>query len=250
MVTLTGYLNLLFDEGDFPERVDRVAEMGLDGVEFYGWNRDVAAVADRIHANDLDFVYMSGGRPALCDPDEEQAAVENVEESIDLAAEHGCINLNVKGGAVVDGLTRQEMHDQTARVLERVAPTAEEAGVRLVLEPLNTTVDHTESCVATAHEGAAIVREVDSPAVTLLYDFYHEQIMAGDVIRSFRELVDVVGHVHIADNPGRHEPGTGEVNFANVFDAIDETGYDGYVGCEFVPTGDPAEAIAHVQSLN
>lgn len=250
MVTLTGYLNLLFDRGSLPERVDRVAELGLDGVECFGWDVDREGIADRVAANDLEWVYLSGGRPTLCDPAEEDAAVANIEETLAFAGELGIHNLNVKAGTSQPDMTAEEMHDQVVRVLERAAPAAEDAGVTLVLEPLNTRIDHANHACATAAEGAAIVGRVDSERVKLLYDCYHEQIMAGDVIRSFREHLDQIGHVHIADNPGRNEPGTGELNYERIFEAIDESAYDGYVGCEFVPSGDVADAIAHVRSLN
>lgn len=250
MVRLTGYLNLLFDEGSFPDRVDRVADAGLLGVEFYGWDRDLRAIADRVADRDLEMVYMSGGRPALCDPRQSDAAIENIEKTIEMASDIDCHNLNVKAGPIQDDLARTEMRQNVVEVLERVAPVAEAADVTLVLEPLNTRIDHPNHAVTTAAEGAEIVNAVDSPNVKLLYDCYHEQIMAGDVIRSFREHEEAIGHVHIADNPGRHEPGTGELDYANIFDAIDESDYEGFVGCEFVPTAGPEAAIEYVRSLN
>lgn len=83
----------------------------------------------------------------------------------------------------------------------------------------------------------------------LLDDVYHEQIMLGDVIRTFREYVDRIRHVHVANNPGRHEPGTGELDYGNILTAVADSDYDGYVGCEFSTTVDPEDALAHVRSL-
>ncbi|MFB6217677.1 MAG: hydroxypyruvate isomerase family protein [Halobacteriaceae archaeon] len=246
---LTAYLNLLFDSGSFVERVDRVAEAGYDGVEFFGWDRDAAAIADRCADHGLDLAYMSGERPPLTDPDRADEAVESAESSIDLAAEVGCADLNVKAGPAQPALDSATQRRAVVDTLRRVAPAAEAAGVTLVLEPLNTRVDHPGHFTTTAAEGAELVAAVESPAVKLLFDCYHEQIAHGDVIRSFREHREHVGHVHVADNPGRHEPGTGELNYGNVLAAIRDAGYEGYVGCEFTPTGDPLDALADVKSL-
>jgi hydroxypyruvate isomerase len=248
---LSAYLNLLFESGPFPDRVERVAATGYGGVEVYGFDRDLAAIAEAVDAHDLEWVYLSGPRPDLTDPAARDAALESVRESIALAETHGVQHLNVKAGTTRDGLDRATQRESVVEVLRAAAPVAAEAGVTLVLEPLNSRVDHPEAFLTTASEGADVVRAVDSPAVQLLFDCYHEQIMHGDVVRSFRAHADVVGHVHVADNPGRHQPGTGELDYATVFDAIAETGYDGFVGCEFTPTAgtDPERALRDVAAL-
>ena len=248
MFTLSVYLNLLFDDEPFEDRVDRAAEAGFDGFEMYGWDRDLEPIAEKRDEHDLDWVYMSGGRPDLTDPDAADEAVENIENSIEIAERMDCLNLNVKSGSTQDDLDRDAQRENAVQVLSEAAPAAEDAGVTLVLEPLNT-YEAPDHFTTTAAGGAEIVEAVDSPNVKLLFDFYHEQIMAGDVIRSFREHLDQIGHVHIADNPGRNEPGTGELNYGNIFEAIDETGYDGYVGCEFEPSGDPLPILEDVRAL-
>jgi hydroxypyruvate isomerase len=249
MFRLTAYLNLLFNEDPMPEHVDRVAEAGLDGIELYGFDHDVVTIGERCKEHGLAFVYMSGSRPPLNHPDRSVDAINNIKRSIDLAERVDCKNINVKAGQVQDGLDKETERNSVVNVLREVAPAAESAGVTLVLEPLNTCIDHPGHSVATAAEGAEIIETVDSSSVRLLFDFYHEQIMSGDVIRSFREHLNVISHIHIADNPGRHEPGTGELNYSNIFDAIAETGYDGFVGCEFSPTGDPDKIMRDVKSL-
>lgn len=251
MIRLTGYLDMLFEDGSFPERVDRVADAGLDGIEAFGFGLDHDAIARRAAERGLEWVYLSGPRPDLTDPDSHEAAVESIEDSLDLAAEHGIHNLNVKPGVVQEGLDEAIQHESVLEVFRATAPLAEELGVTLLIEPLNTRVDHPGQFITTAAEGAEIVRAVDSPNVRLLFDFYHEQIMHGDVIRSFREHVDVVGHVHVADNPGRHQPGTGEINYGNVFEAVAGSDYEGFVGCEFAPTegSDPERVMREVADL-
>ena len=244
MVRLSAYLNLLFEDESFPDGVDRAASLGYDGIEVFGFDVDFEEIADRIEANDQEWVYLSGGRPDFTDPRNYEAALESIQESVEIAAEYGISNLNVKSGDIQPHVTHDDQRAAVVRVLEAGGDIAAEADVTLVLEPLNRYVNHPGHFTATAAEGAEILRRVDHPNVKMLFDCYHEQIMTGDLIRNFRQHVDVIGHVHIADNPGRHEPGTGEVNYSNVLAAIDESPYDGYVGCEFDPSpGADVDAI-------
>jgi hydroxypyruvate isomerase len=134
--------------------------------------------------------------------------------------------------------------ETTAEGLRRVAKAAEDAGVTLVLELLNSKVDHPDyQCDKTAW-GLKVIELVDSPRVKLLYDIYHMQIMEGDIIRTIREHHHAFGHYHTAGNPGRHDlDDTQEINYPPIVRAILETGYDGYVGQEFVPRGDVAASL-------
>ena len=142
-----------------------------------------------------------------------------------------------------EAVDRQTQHDTIVDVLSRVAPKAEDAGVTIALEPLNTSVDHPGYYLTSTAEAVRIVDEVGSLNVNVLYDVYHQQITESNLIATVREHVDAIGHVHVVDVQGRHQPGTGGINYANVFDALDGAGYDGYVGCEFSPIGSPNDAI-------
>jgi hydroxypyruvate isomerase len=128
------------------------------------------------------------------------------------------------------------------RALKEAAPIAEGEGIMLLLECLNTLVDHGGYFVVTWQQGVEIVREVDSPAVGLTFDIYHHQVTEGNLISNLTRHIDLVGHLHAADVPGRHEPGTGEINFLNVLGAAKRAGYDGYVGLECVPTTTDVDA--------
>jgi hydroxypyruvate isomerase len=131
----------------------------------------------------------------------------------------------------------------TAAALKRAAPLAEAAGVMLMLEPLNILVDHAGYCLSCSGDGVEVLREVGSPAVGLLFDVYHMQIAEGNLIGNITASVDLIAHFHIADVPGRHEPGTGEIDYTNVLAAARSAGYEGCVGMEMAPTGDPITAI-------
>jgi len=237
---------MVFDDEPFHERITRAAEVGADGVEFWGWReKNLDAIADAAAAADIPIVGCVVGA-ALTDPSERDTAVETVREGIDAAADLGCSNLITTTGPDQDGLDRETQHDNIVDVLSTVAPDAQAADVTLVIEPLNTKIDHPGYYLTTAQEGFEIVDAIDSSHVKLLYDVYHQQITEGNIIRTMTENIDKIGHIHMADVPGRHEPGTGELNYAPILSSLDNAGYDGYVGCEFTPIGTPEEAMEAV----
>ena len=125
----------------------------------------------------------------------------------------------------------------------------EEAGVTLVLEPLNVLTNHMGYFLDSSYEAFAIIEEVGSPAVKLLFDVYHQQISNGNLIDTIKKFGHLVGHYHIADVPGRNEPGTGEINYPNVFRAIDATGYQAYVGMEYRSLAPSADTFAAVKAM-
>jgi len=250
MVDLSVCIEMVYDDDPFHERLHRTAAAGVDAVEFWDWReKDMDAIAAAADEAGVEVVgCVAGGE--LTDPATADDAVATIRESIETAEEHGIPTLIATTGPDQDGLDRATQHENIVDVLSRVAPDAEAAGVTLALEPLNTAVDHPGYFLTTSDEGFEIVDAVDSPSVKLLYDVYHQQVTEGNVIQTITEHVDLIGHIHVADVPGRHEPGTGELNYENVFAAIDEAGYEGHVGCEFSPTGDPDEAVAAVRELN
>jgi hydroxypyruvate isomerase len=143
-----------------------------------------------------------------------------------------------------EGLADEVGIENTALGLSRVAGAAEDAGVTLVLELLNSKVDHPDyQCDRTAW-GLEVIERVGSPRVRLLYDIYHMQVMEGDLIRTIQSHHDAFAHYHVAGNPGRHEPDRSqEISYPAIYEAIAATGYEGYVGMEYVPRGGPAESL-------
>ncbi len=247
---LSVYLNSTYDDGSRTEQVERAAETGAAAIEYRPWHDegldDIVAACDE-HA--LELAYLSGSRVPLTDPARTEEAIEEGVRSVERAREVGCPTINLSPGPTQDGLDRETQLENTIEVLEAVAPAAEEADVTLVMEPLNNAVDHPEAFLSSSYEGYEIVDAVDSPNVKILFDIYHQQITEGNVIQNITDHIDAIGHFHVADVPGRHEPGTGELNYENIFAAIRETDYEGYVGCEFFPTDDPNECVRQVGSL-
>ena len=140
------------------------------------------------------------------------------------------------------GATGEEAHRTLVENLRFAAPKLAEAGIKLLLEPVNTR-DIPGFFVNRSAQAVAIIEEVGSDNLYLQYDFYHTQVMEGDLVPTFKRLKDKIAHVQIADNPGRNEPGTGEINYPFVFSTLDSEGYAGWVGCEYKPAGKTSEGL-------
>lgn len=155
-------------------------------------------------------------------------------------------NAQLLGTSTVLALTGAERHDMTmeqqmANVAEAsrlVAPYLEDAGITMTFELLNIRKDHAGYAFVYSKQGADLIRTINSPNIKMLFDVYHQQISEGDVIRNLTDYAAEIGHFHFGDNPGRHEPGTGELNYKNIFKAIDASGYKGVVSSEFSKTKD------------
>lgn len=246
MPKLSVCIEMIYDDVPFTERVSRAAVAGADAVEFWDWReRDLDAITAAADDAAIPIVGCTAGG-VLTDPGQIEETIETIRESITTASELSCRSLIVTTGPDQKELDRKAQHETVVDVLSTVAPAAEAADVTIVLEPLNTVVDHPNYYLTSSMEGYEIVNEVNSSNVKLLFDIYHQQITEGNVIQNITEHSNEIGHIHIADVPGRHEPGTGELNYENIFGAIDKSGYEGYVGCEFSPMNDADEAVATV----
>ncbi len=247
---ISACIEMLFTEVDVNERPARAAECGCDAVEFWGHtNKDIPALMAAAGGAKIAVAGCGGAGASLVDPDTEDAAIADMRASVTMAKEHGIPTLIATTGQEIEGLERRKQHANIVKRLKAVAPDAEAAGVTFALEPLNVKVDHKGYYLDTSAEGFEILDEVDSPAVKLLYDIYHQQITEGDLIRTLTANVSRIGHVHLADHPGRGEPGTGEINCANVVRALGEAGYGAYVGLEYRPPDDSAEAVKRTLAL-
>lgn len=244
-------VEMIFRDLPFLERLDEVAKAGAPAFEFWRWqDKDVAAIGERARALGLLCAGFSatGGGP-LVDPTKRDEAIAHLRGSIEAARTLGARTLILTVGQALPGIERERQHGSIVDGLRAAAPIAEDAGVTLALEPLNTRVDHTGYYLDTTGEGCQIVDEVDSPAVQLLFDAYHAAVMGEDIVAELRANADRIAHVHVADAPGRHEPGTGTVDYADFFAALREVGYGGYVGLEFRPAGDHRTALESTMVL-
>ena len=248
-------IEMIFTEFPFLERIEKAAEAGFDAIEFWNWdNKDlpgIKAAVDKAGLGIAAFQANLGG--TLIHPDHREGFVAGIQKSLDKAQEMGSPSLFMLTDELGDDrsvrfqfpeLSAEAKYQSVLEGLKMIAPLAEEAGVTLVVEPLNIYVDHPGYFLHGSALGFELIRAVDSPRIKLLYDIYHMQVMEGNIIETLTSNLDVIDHVHVADVPGRHEPGTGELNYANIFKALRKVGYDKYVGFEFEPTVPSMEAAA------
>jgi hydroxypyruvate isomerase len=223
------------------------AEIGYAAIELWGRGKDFEEVMEAAKRHGLVVASM-GGHASLTDGLNKRSNHDRIEgelrTSIEIAARHRIPGLICLSGNRQPYQSEEDAIDAVAECLRRVAPYAEEKGVNLNLELLNSKIDHPGyQCDHTAW-GVAVCERVNSPRVRLLYDIYHMQIMEGDIIRTIRENIRWIGHFHTAGNPGRHDmDDTQELNYAGICRAIAGTGYDLYLGHEFGPRADPVEAL-------
>ncbi|MCD6415864.1 MAG: TIM barrel protein [Planctomycetes bacterium] len=236
------------------EMLGLCAEIGFAAVEIWSRDETFGELADAARRHGLTIASMCGHQFPLEDGLNKRANHDRIEqelrESIDLAVRHGIPGLICFSGNRQPHQSEVEAIEATADGLRRVAPYAEQKGVNLNMELLNSKIDHAGyQCDHTAW-GLAVCEKVGSPRVKLLYDIYHMQIMEGDLIRTIRENIGRIGHFHTAGNPGRRDmDDTQELNYAGICRAIAETGYDLYVGHEFNPKGDPIEALRRAYDI-
>ncbi|HEO72580.1 MAG TPA: hydroxypyruvate isomerase [Candidatus Hydrogenedentes bacterium] len=236
-------IEMFWRETEFAARIPKVAALGFPAFEFWGWwakdldaveraakeaGLAVAACCVKTAFNDAVPPMLAGGGEA--------AFVEAVKECVPLRDRLGCRCFIVTTGNELEGVARADQHAACVSALKAAAPVAEDAGITLVLEPLNLLVDHAGYYLSTSAEGFAMVDEVGSPAVKLLFDIYHQQITEGNLSLNILEHIDKIGHFHVANHPGRHEPQRGEINYPYLFEKIAATAYDKYLGLEFTPS--------------
>jgi hydroxypyruvate isomerase len=251
MIKLSVCVEMIFADRPFKERVDRVAEAGLGAFEFWDWPaKDINLINERRQFHNLEVAaFIMEPRGRLVHADASAELKEGVSRSIAIAQILGCRNLIVLVGRELPALSRQEQHDNIVHGLKHVAPLAEDAGVTLLIEPLNVIVDHAGFYLSSSQEVFQIVEEVGSPNVKVLFDVYHQQISEGNLIANITEHLDLIGYLHVADVPGRHEPGTGEINYANVMQQVNEAGYNGYVGLEYQPASDSFQSLRAITEI-
>ena len=237
-------VSILFKEAPFLERFARAREAGFSGVEFW-WpsGEDLeevgAAVSDAglsVALFNFDAGDMPGGeRGLVSDPERVGQFRENVPVALELARRLGCRRMNVLVGHEKDGMGREEQLSLARENVAFAADEAREAGVTVLVEAVNT-FENGPYLLHTTQQAVEFVRGVGRENVGIQHDLYHMQRMEGNLVATLREHVGVIGHVQIADSPGRGEPGTGEIRYPFVLAELERLGYGGYVGLEYNPT--------------
>ena len=244
-------LSLMFNELPFLDRFAAARAAGFDAVEFlFPYAFEPERIITRLQRYGLELVlhnlppgdWAAGERGLACDPRRSAEFQDSVGLALDYALELGVRRLHCLAGLLPPNVTPERAHAAYVANLRHAALRCREHGITLLIEPINTRDMPGYFLTGTA-QAAAVIAEVGAPNVRLQYDIYHMQRMEGELADTIRRHLPLIGHVQLADVPGRHQPGTGEIDFPTLFRLLDELGYDGWVGCEYLPQGDTLASL-------
>lgn len=250
-------LTMLFNEQPFMERFEAAAKAGFEAVEYlFPYAFDKKELRAALRANGLQQVlhnlpagnWDDGERGIACHPDRVNEFKQGVAQAIDYATELGCPQVNCLAGKLPSGVAADAARRTLVDNLRFAARALETAGLRLVVEPING-FDIPGFFLTRTDQALALLDEVGSPNLKLQYDIYHAQRMEGELGNTLSKQIGRIGHIQLADNPGRGEPGTGEINYAWLFKHIDAIGYAGWIGCEYKPRNTTNEGLHWRQAL-
>ena len=250
----------MYSELPFLDRFQAAKDDGFDFVEFWSWtDKDLSAVKAAAERAEIGIAGFNGDAElSLIDPDQKQSYLDFLKRSVDAAVQVGARSVTIHSNGLGEGgvvLNSYPDLSDTVKLctmfdtLRECAKLAEDSGVQMNLEPLNVTTDHVGNFLRTTQMAAEMTRLIGSPKLKVLYDVYHMQLNEGSLCDNIRSYGDQFGHIHIADAPGRHEPGTGEINYPHVLKCLEETGYTGLVGFELIPRTTTAEAVKAIMRL-
>jgi hydroxypyruvate isomerase len=249
-------LTMLFNEHDFLERFDAAARAGFKGVEYlfpYPYQKE--KLVERLKKNRLIQVlhnlpagdWAAGERGIACIPGRQGEFRDGVGRAIEYATALGCKQLNCLAGIAPKDTAAEKVRETFVANLKFAAARLQEAGIRLLIEPCNTR-DIPGFYLNGSQQALDLIREVGSPNLALQYDIYHMQVMEGDLAPTIERNLAAIKHMQLADNPGRNEPGTGEINYPFLFGFIDRIGYDGWIGCEYKPKAGTVEGLGWIKN--
>jgi hydroxypyruvate isomerase len=231
-----------------PDRIRAASAAGLKHCEFHLWrDKDMTGVAQALEETGVTLTgFCVDPRRSIVDPAEHEELLDAVRDTLAAAQKVGSPPLIVASGFLREGVSAEEHRAAAVSVLRRAAALAEEAGVTLVLEPLNTKVEHPGMYLDSTKLALDLVEEVGSPRLKVLFDVYHSAVMGEDMKQVLAGRVHLVEHVQVADAPGRNEPGSGTIDWRRTVADLRELGYEGAIGLEYRPTRPAAESLAMV----
>ena len=251
MVKLSVCIEMFWHDLPFEQRITRVAALGYPAFEFWGWkNKDIDKIKAAIDATGISLAALSV-EPNFCLIKRNMSAelLAGMKESVRVAQKLGSSTMIVTTGNTYDDESFEISRRRVVGNLKMLGKLAADNGITMVLEPLNTLVDHHGYWLTKMAQAADIIAETDSPAVKILMDLYHQQIQEGNLTANIRQYIQYIGHFHSAGVPGRHELIGGESDYRALFQSIDAAGYTGYVGLEYSPAIDAVESLRQPLSL-
>src|SRR5712692_1984796 len=251
--SLSVMLWTIYHDLPFEQRLAKVAEAGYHAVELVGefkdWKKqDFANARRKKRELGIEFDGTTGVWQPLADASAREVFLKSLREFIPTMRELECTRLIMQTGDAIPGLSRNEMHANCIETLKRGGEIAAENHIELLIENIDPE-ENPKYFLTLSAEGFDIVRSVGNPHVKFLYDFFHEQIAAGNLIAKLEKNIDLLRLVHVAAVTGRHDPGTGEINYSNIFRKLAELRYSRYVAMEFNPLGDPVKELREAREL-
>jgi hydroxypyruvate isomerase len=251
MTKLAANLTMMFNEVDFLDRFEAAEDAGFKGVEYlFPYPYPKEQLADKLATHKLVQVlhnlpagdWAKGERGIACQPERVGEFQDSVGKAIDYATALGCKQLNCLAGIAPAGADRDKVRATFVSNLRFAADKFGAAGIKVLTEPVNS-FDIPGFFLTGTRQALDILKDVGSTNLYLLYDIYHMQRMEGELANTIKANLPRIAHLQLADNPGRHEPGTGEINYRFLFGFLDTIGYDGWIGCEYRPLGKTADGL-------
>lgn len=229
-------LDIFFEDLPFAKRIENIANLGYKNFEFWTWwDKNMDEVAEASERYGVHPVAYCTKFISLVDISKRAEYIDGLAGTIENVKKTGTKIIISQVGDELPDTLRETQVESLIDGLKESAKLLEGTDIILAIEPLNTYYDHQRYFLYSSEEAVEIIKAVDSPNVKMLFDIYHQQIMEGNLVNNIKKHIDNIAHFHIADVPGRHEIGSGEINYPNVFKAIRETEYKGCVGVEFFP---------------
>jgi len=255
MPKFSANLTTMFTDTDFLNRFERAARAGFTAVEFmFPYDFEKQVIQKKLVKYQLEVVlhnfpagnWTAGERGIACLPNRVQEFQNSVGKAMEYSKALKCPRLNCMSG-LTPANTEAAITKQTfVNNLRFAASALEKEKIRLLIEPINY-IDMPGYYLNFTQQALDIIKEVNHPNIRLQYDIYHAQVLEGNLTKTIREHMNLIEHMQLADVPGRHEPGTGEINFTNLFRFIDEAGYNGWIGCEYKPAGKTEDGLEWIK---
>ena len=255
MLNFCANLSMLFNEVKFIDKFKLASENGFKGIEYlFPYDYSKSDIKDQLSDNNLSQIlfdfpagnFAEGERGIAIFPERKNEFREGVHKAIEYATFLNCDRLTVLVG-IADGKYTTEQYNET--LIENLLYAADQVkntNITILVEALNT-IDAPNYFVSSTSHCKEIIKAVNLQSVKIQYDIYHMQIMEGDIIRTFENNFDKIGHIQIADNPGRNEPGTGELNYKKIFEYLNNSDYDGWIGCEYAPKNNTLQCLKWIR---
>jgi len=251
-------LTMLFNESPFMERFEKAAQSGFQAVEFlFPYAFSAQEIKKKLEQNNLKLVlhnlpagdWDAGERGIACLPDRVTEFEVGVTQAIEYAKELGVKQLNCLAGKIPAGADLDLLRKTFVSNLRYASAELKKANIKLLIEPINT-FDIPSFYLSKTQQAVEIINEVGSDNLFIQYDIYHAQRMEGGLANTMEKNLSKIGHIQLADNPGRNEPGTGEINYDYLFKFIDRIVYQGWIGCEYKPATNTEAGLGWIKSLS